>query len=200
MREQTALIKSFDSEVVVEPRQRKKREGEMESIVLDSFKMPDRNWTNIIDDFNKSNKRKFPFSALECKVIIEHVKRGLPPQFVFQGIGISNQRHGNLVNKAQELETKFEDLAVKDSLSDDEYDEFNTLIRHPLRILMQDIDRAKGIADLFDWEVFNEMARTQPDVLQTKMKAKFKDIFSDKDNANANVNVQINVGDWIKDI
>lgn len=203
MREQTSLTKQFDEqqEIVAEPLERTRREGERDPLVLKSFKLPVRNWELLIDDYNSANKRKFPFTALQCKVLIEYVKRGIPPKYLFKTIGISSQAFGNLTSKANELETKLNELGSKDSLSEEEFDTFNQLLRNPYRILLSDISRAEGLADLFDWESFNEMARVQPDVLMAKMRSKFKDVFSDKDQAAQGVNIQINLGgDWISEL
>lgn len=203
MREQTSLIKQFDEqrELVVEPLPRKKREGEAESLVVQSFKVPERNWAAIIDDFNASTKRKFPFSPLQCKVIIEYVKRGIPPKYIFKTLGYSPQAYGNLTGKASELESKLGELSSKDELDESEYEVFNKILRNPYRLLISDINRAEGLADLFDWEQFNEMARLQPDVLMAKMRSKFKEVFSDKDQNTQGVNIQINLGgDWISEL
>lgn len=194
MREPTALIKEFEEVEVNEPIERKRREDEFNPTVFNSFKLPTRNWTAIIDDYNVANKRKFPLDALQCKVIIEYVKKGIPPEFIFQTIGISAQRYRNLVNTSIDMENALEELAVKPSLNDEEFNKFQELMRNPLRVLIADINRAEGLSSLADWEHFNKESTKNVDVMMAKMKAKFKDKFSDRDTAPAGTNVVINIG------
>jgi hypothetical protein len=203
MREQTALLREFDNkeETITEPKERIRREDEFDPIVLDSFKLPERNWDALISDYNAVNKKKFPFSPLECKVIIEYVKRGIPAEFLFKSRGINKQRYINLVTSASDMEFALEQLAVKPKLEDNEFDQFQTLMRNPLRILISDIERAEGISDLVDWEKFNKESMRNTEILLTKMKAKFKDKFSEKESNQGAVNVQINVaGNWVEEL
>ncbi len=201
MIEPTALTKQFDSseELVSEPRERKKREGEVESIVSDSVRLPTRNWNALISDYNAANKKKFPFSALDCKFIVEFVKKGQHPDIIFNSLGFSNTRFSNMVTNAFQYDERLEKLAGKENLTDEEYDEFNSLLRHPTRVLMSDIARASGICAMMDWELFNEESRRQPDLLMSKMRSKFRDKFSEKDASANGANIQINIaGDWLE--
>lgn len=195
MREASSLVKAFDlneeEDLVVD------ESGKS----IDAFKLPNRNWNLLIDSYNSSHKRKFPFSPLQCKVIIEFVKKGVPPKYIFQTLGVNAQRYGHMVNTATDLDEKLEILATKAELSEDEYALLNDYLRHPLRVLMNDISRAEGVANLGDWETFNEMSVKQPEVLMAKMRAKFKDVFTEKDMGAGSVNVQINLGgDWIQEL
>lgn len=203
MREQTALLTEFNTnnDLVSEPLERKKREDEKQLQVLDSFKLPSRNWEVLIDDFNKSSKSKFPLTSLQCKVIVEYVKRNIPVEFLFKTLGINKQRYNTLVGKAREMEEALETLAIKPSLSDDEYDQFQMLMRNPLRILISDIERAEGLADLADWERFNDESMKNVDLMMAKMKSKFRERFSERQESQGSINVQINVGgDWVEDL
>lgn len=190
----TALLKEFNEAEVQEPVERRKREDEFKPAVLDSFKLPTRNWKALIDDYNSKNKRKFAISPIECSVIIEYVKRGMPPEYMFQTIGIFKQRYTNLVNNAIDMENTLEQLATKPTLDEEEFEKFQSLMRNPLRILMADIDRAEGLASLADWEYFNKESFKNVDVAMAKMKAKYKDKFSEKETAAGGTNVVINIG------
>jgi len=83
MREQTALIKEFNSQepLVVEN----------EELSSEAFKIPLRNWNAIVDNYNSSNRKKFYFDALECRQIIEYVKpkiqKLLPKSVIDVGCG-----------------------------------------------------------------------------------------------------------------
>ena len=187
-----ALVKQFD---------------ETESLVLaeaenvgSAFSLPVRNWNGIVESYNAGNNRAFYLSALQCKVIVEWVKKGIPPKYIFEALGITPQKQSHLVTQAINLDEKFEALASKDRLSTEEYDELNILLRHPLRILMEDVRRAEAISSLQDFEKFNEFAVNNPDVHLTKMKVRFKDMFSDKPSDTGPVNVQINVGFDVNDL
>lgn len=203
MKEQTALVKDFDEtdELYSVPGERKRRDGEPSSLVLESLNIPNRNWNAIIADYNSKNKKKFPFTALQCKIVVDFVKKGVPATEVFGVYGYSPIKYNNMRSSYLQYEEKFDELATKETLTDDEYDQFQSLLRHPTRLLMSDIARAEAVANCVDWEHFNEVARIQPDILMAKMKAKFKDVFSDKNDNNNSVNIQINVaGDWLDDI
>lgn len=193
MREQGALMREFN-----EPEELVLEEGES---IVDVFRLPARNWNLLIDSFNAATRRKFPLSALQCRIVVEYAKKGIPPQFIFKTLGISPARYSSMRSRYLEIEERLEALAGKESLSEEEFDEFQQILRHPLRVLMSDIERAEGAADLADWETFNEMASKVPEIQVTKMKAKFKEMFSDRQGDAGNVNVQINLGgDFIKDI
>lgn len=193
MREQGALMREFN-----EPEELVLEEGES---IVDVFRLPARNWNLLIDSFNAATRRKFPLSALQCRIVVEYAKKGIPPQFIFKTLGISAARYSSMRSRYLEIEERLEALAGKESLSEEEFDEFQQIMRHPLRVLMSDIERAEGAADLADWETFNEMASKVPEIQVTKMKAKFKEMFSDRQGDAGNVNVQINLGgDFIKDI
>lgn len=193
MIEQTALVNNFNNEEdTVDP-------GEL--AVLETFRVPERNWSEIIGSYNAANKSKFPLLPLHCKIIVEYVKKGLPAREIFKSIGYSYLRHGKIMQKYREMDDRFDALRSKHSLTDDEYEELQGLLRHPLRVLIGDIERAEGIANLKDWERFNEHAEKVPEIQLSKMRAKFKDVFSEKNQEANNFNVQINLGgDFIKDI
>jgi len=168
--------------------------------VVDVFSMPTRNWNQIIQLYNKNN-RKFLFTPLQCKVIIQYVIKGLPPQHLFKTLGISQQKFTSMSTKAVELQEQYDKLAGQENLSDEDYELLTELAYNPLRILMSDIERAEGLADLEDFERFNLYASKGPDIHLAKMKAKFKDLFSDREQDRGQFNVQINLGgDWIEDI
>jgi hypothetical protein len=199
MREQTSLIKNFDlnedEDLVANV------ENSVELNAGLAFKLPTRNWNHLIDNYNATNKRKFQFTPLQCKFIIEYEKKGVPPKYMFKTLGVSAQRYGNFILKASELNDRLEILSSKESLTDSEYTELHSVMRNPLRLLMSDIVRAEGVADLFDWEQFNRMAASYPEVQLTKMKAKFKDMFADKNSDSGGISVNINLGgDFIKDM
>lgn len=196
MREQTSLQKEFDLNEEVD------LVLENEERVVDAFQLPVRNWNLLIDSYNSAHKRKFPFSSLQCKVIVEFVKKGIPPMYIFQTLGVSPQRFGNYKTKWIDLDERLEILASKEALTDDEYDELNEAMRNPMRILMSDIHRAEGVASLNEWEKFNMYAleKGQTDLLMAKMRAKFKE-FQEKDGGANNLNVNINVGgDWVSEL
>lgn len=194
MQEPTALLNEFNDTEISEPTERRKREDEFSPTVFNSFKLPTRNWTSLIDDYNNKNKRKFPLNAVQCHVIVEYVKKGIPPEYLFQTIGISKQRYNNLINSSLEMEGTLEELAIKPTLKDEEFEKFQGLMRNPLRILIADINRAEGLASLADWEYFNKESTKNVDVMMAKMKAKFKDKFNDKESVQGSTNVIINVG------
>lgn len=194
MQETTALLKEFDTAEVQEPVERRKREDEFRPTILDSFKLPTRNWEALVGDYNSANKRKFSITPIECNVIIEYVKRGIPAEYMFQTIGIYERRYKNLVNSAIDMENALEDLAVKPTLNEEEFEKFQALMRNPLRILMADINRAEGLASLADWEFFNKESTKNVDVMMAKMKAKYKEKFSEKETAGSGTNVVINIG------
>lgn len=202
MRETTALLREFNDAEVSEPLERRKREDEFNPTVFSSFKLPTRNWTALIEDYNSANKRKFPLDALQCHVIVEYVKKGIPAEYIFQTIGISKQRYTNLISSSIDMENALEDLAVKPTLTDEEFEKFQGLMRNPLRVLMADINRAEGLASLADWEYFNKESTKNVDVMMAKMKAKFKDKFAEKDTAAGGTNVIINVGSdgWLDNL
>lgn len=183
-REQTALIKEFETP----------EEPTWQPSIVNSFKLPERSWNSIIDDYNKINKKKFPFTSEQCKLMIEYVKQGIPPEHIFKSIGISPTRYHNLIVKASELDDQLDFLASKEELSDEEYAEFHILIRNPLRVLISDIARAEGVSELADWELFNCKLPHQPDLLMAKMRAKYRKFFNDKEATGGSVQVQINLG------
>jgi hypothetical protein len=114
---------------------------------------------------------------------------------------VSVQRYTSLITKFLDLESRLAELQSKASLSDEEYDEYNSIMRSPFRILMSDIDRAEGVSDLVDWERFNEMASKASDIQALKMRAKFKEFFAERDQTAGATNIQINLGgDFIKDL
>jgi len=184
MREVTTAIKEFD----------KPTEPVWDSKIVNVFQLPDRNWDGLIDDYNSSNKRKFQFTGVQCKAIIEYVKQGIPPQHIFETMGISNARYANLVNKAAELDEQLEIFAIKEQLTDEEQERFQEIMRNPFRVLISDIARASGVSKLADWELFNLKAAQQPDLLMAKMRARYKEFFAEKDAGTGNVQVQINLG------
>jgi hypothetical protein len=184
MREQTTALKEFDAP----------EEPVFDAQVIRAFELPQRNWQGIINSYNAANKRKFPFTPEKCKLIVEYVKQGHLPRLIFESLGISNTKFNNLVIKASELDEQLEILSVKEDLSEDEYNQFQELIRNPLRLLISDIARAEGVSKLHDWEMFNSKLYTQPDLLMAKMRARYKEFFNDKEAGTGNVQVQINLG------
>jgi hypothetical protein len=202
MVEPTALLKDFNQAEVNDPIERRKREGEFNPTVYQSFKLPERNWTALIEDYNKVNKRKFALDAVQCKALVEYAKKGMPVEFVFQTMGILKHRYANLVNSAMDMEGALEELAVKPKLSEEEFAKFQGLMRNPLRILMADINRAEGLASLADFEYFNKESMKNTDVMMAKMKAKYKDKFSEKDTSQGTASVVINIGSdgWLENL
>lgn len=193
MRETTALIKEFDNqeELLVDG---------MES-AIDAFRVPERNWNRLVDAFNETNKKKFPFSALQCKLIVEYSKKGLYPKSIFEALGVSAQKYTHFLTKYNEMEDKLSELSTKQSLTEEETEQFHFLLRHPLRILIADIDRAKAIHDLGDWERLNEMAQKDRDVMMMIMKARHKEVFGEKQTDSTGHSIVINLGsDVISDL
>ena len=183
-REQTAIMKEFETPEA----------PTWSPTIVNTFKLPERNWNNMIDDYNGVNKKKFPFTSEQCKLLLEYVKQGIPPEHIFKTLGMSPVRYHNLVTKASELDDRLDFLASKDELEDQEYNEFHQLVRHPLRVLISDIARAEGVSELADWELFNAKVPYQPDLLMAKMRAKYRKFFSEKEAAGGSVQVQINLG------
>lgn len=186
MRDTTALQKEYDGneDIVIDD----------VTSVASAFKLPVRNWNLIIDSYNTSHKKNFPFSALECRMVVEYVKKGIPPKHIFQTLGISSQRYTSMVGKCSDFEDRLIELGGKENRSEDDYNEFQEIMRNPYRLLMSDIDRAQGASNLKDWERYNEMAYSATDIMAMKMKAKFRDFFEDKDSTTATNNIVINVG------
>lgn len=194
MREQTSLVREFDetSQELID---------EFADSAMDMFHVPNRNWNGLIDSFNSANKRKFPLSALECRVIIEQVKQSIPAQSILKACGVTKGKFDVLMNLAGECEEKFQELATKDSLNDEDFNTFQTLMRNPIRVLMEDVSRAEGIAEVIDWQKFNENAKFQADVQFAKMKAKFRDFFNEKETRSGGSNVTIVLGgNFIEDL
>lgn len=190
MRESTALIKVFDGgdDII----------SENATTLAETFKMPSRNWNLLVDDFNTRSKRKFPYTALECHNILELVKRGIPAKSVFVAVGSSPYSVGQYFARYNELDDRLSELISKESLTDDEFDEFNNILRNPMRVLIADIKRAEGIREIRDWELFVQKAETATDLQMMLMKAKYKDYFSDKPADAGTNNVVINLGgDWL---
>lgn len=194
MRETNTLAKAYDSddnELI----------NDLDTSVEEKFILPNRNWNNIIDDFNAANKKKFPLTALECRTIIEYVKKSVPPKHIFKAMGISNAKYAVLSSQAQEAEDKLQELNSKESLNEEEFEFFQSLLRHPMRVLMVDVARAEGISELMDWEKFNENVDKYPEAQFAKMKARFKDYFSEKNSEAPNYNVTIALGgDFISNL
>lgn len=194
MREPTSLVKSFDSsdsELI-------ETTGQSAEEV---FLLPDRNWNGLIDGYNASNKKKFPLTALQCRTIVEYAKKSIPPIHIFEAIGVSKAKYNFLCTEAQEYDDKLQEMAAKEIVDEEEFEFFHKLLRHPLRVLMADIARAEGISKIMDWEKFNKNVDGYPDAQFAKMKARFKDYFSDKDTPAQGFNVSIILaGDYIKDI
>ncbi len=171
-----------------------------------AFIVPTRNWNNLVENFNRLNKKKFPFTALQCKSIIEYVKRGIPPQQIFKGLGYSKAKYGTLLQGGTELEEEFQLLVSKEDFTEEEAEKLQVLMQHPLRILMGDLIRAEGVSDILLWEAFNEKATGKiinTDILLTLMKAKFKEVFSEKPSEHGSVNIEVKIGGaekWIETI
>lgn len=194
MREHTALVKSFDSdgeELVLDYGKN----------ALDTFIIPERNWNGLIEDYNSINKKKFKFTPLQCKIIIQHVKQSIPPKRIFRAMGVSFARYEMMAQEAQEYEEKFQELLDREVLTEDETDLFHILLRNPLRILMEDVGRAEGISEIMDWEEFNKNVEKYPEVQLVKMKARFKDFFNEKESQGNTAAVQIILGgDFISNL
>jgi hypothetical protein len=194
LREPEALIKSFDgedSDIVTD--------GALspsipETNIAEEFRLPTRNWNLLIDSYNKSHKKKFEFTPLQCRVILERVKYGIPADTIFQAFGVTKQRYTHFISRFNELEERWAQLASQKSLTDEEFDEVNEIMRHPLRVLLADIDRAKGISDIHDWDRWNQMAEKATDLQTIKMKAKFKEFFSERPSEATGFNVNIQLG------
>ena len=195
MRTTTSLTKAFDSDAEVELINEFGKDAEQ------TFLVPKRNWNALIEDYNANNKRKFPFTALECKTLVDYAKRSVPIINVFVAMGVSKLKYHNMVAQAQECEEKLQELSAKETLTDEEYNFFHDMLRHPLRILLSDIDRAEGISKVMDWEEFNKNVEKYPEVQLTKMKARFRDYFNEKETQTGGVNVTISLGgNFIEDI
>lgn len=195
MRETSSLIKSFDSSEDSELIDELGRGAE------EVFLVPKRNWNGLIEDYNRSNKRKFMFTPLQCKTLVDYAKRSVPIVNVFVAMGVSKAKYNDMLTQAQECEEKLQELSVKETLTDEEYSFFHDMLRHPLRILLSDIERAEGISKVMDWEEFNKNVEKYPEVQLTKMKARFRDYFNEKETQTGGVNVTISLGgNFIEDI
>jgi hypothetical protein len=173
------------------------------SSVDEAFSVPNRNWNGLIEDYNSINTKKFFLTPLNCKSIVEHVKRGISPQYMFKNLGFSKPRYHTIISGAAELEERFEILYNKENLTEEETEEFQSLLRHPLRILMMDVLRAEGLADLLLWNKFLEKADGNPQILESLMKARFREVFAERTPEATGINVQIKLGgddDWIKKV
>lgn len=170
--------------------------------VIETLAVPQRSWAALIDSYNKVNKRRFQLTPVQCEGILEHVKRGQPVKNVFKAYGVSIQKYTHWQARFNELEDRLEYLRSKPDLTELEGEEFHVIMRHPLRILLSDIERAEGIADLLMWERFNEMAeRGATDMKAMQMKARFKEAFTEKQQDTGGFNVQINVGgNWVEEL
>lgn len=195
MIETSSLIKSFDSSEDSELIDELGRGAE------EVFLVPKRNWNGLIEDYNRSNKRKFMFTPLQCKTLVDYAKRSVPIVNVFVAMGVSKAKYNDMLTQAQECEEKLQELSVKETLTDEEYSFFHDMLRHPLRILLSDIERAEGISKVMDWEEFNKNVEKYPEVQLTKMKARFRDYFNEKETQTGGVNVTISLGgNFIEDI
>lgn len=190
MRETTALVKEYDGteDLVIEG---------TESAV-EAFQLPTRNWTAIIDSYNDSHKKKFPFTPLQCKVLIEYVKKGIPAQHILINYGYSERGYATLIRQYNDLEDRMGELQAKSELSDKDYEEYQGIMRSPYRLLISDINRAKAVDDIRDWERFNEMAIADSTTMQVKMRGKFREFFDGKDSGASSNQVTINIsGDFL---
>lgn len=194
MREQTSLIRSFESddeESVVE----------YASDVEQTFIIPERNWNGLIDSYNSANKKKFQFTPLECKKLVEYAKRSVPPLNIFEAMGTSPFKYKKLKAESDNMENALDELTDKPFLTEKETDCFHGLLRHPLRVLMSDIERAVGISKVMDWDAFEQNVKRYPEVQLAKMKARFKDFFNEKESQTATNVTQILVsGNWVSKI
>lgn len=187
MRETTALTRTFDSED-------QELINEYADDSKEKFILPHRNWNNIIDDYNSANKKKFSLTPLQCRTIIEMVKKSVPPRNIFKAMRISNAKFYTLALEAQETEERLQVLNAKETLTDEEFEEFQRLMRHPVRVLMMDVEQAEGISEVLDWEKFNDNVDKHPEVQFAKMKARFKDYFAEKTTDVPNQNVVVVLG------
>lgn len=104
-----------------------------------------------------------------------------------------------MASSAATMEDEYIELSSKSKLSDEDYERFNALMRHPLRILIADLQRAEGISNIRDFEHFNELSYKDPTILAMKMKAKFKEHFSEKAEQTQGYNVTINIAEGMID-
>lgn len=167
--------------------------------VLEVFSVPTRNWELLIGEYNSSHKRRFQLTPLECKILVEYTKKGIPLIEICTAIGISKQRLASMSSSASAMEDEYMELSSKSKLSDEDYDKFNALMRNPMRILISDLQRAEGISNIRDFEHFNELSFKDPTILAMKMKAKFKDHFSEKQEQAQGYNVTINIAEGMID-
>jgi hypothetical protein len=189
-----AIVKAFDSDEM-------ELINEFSTSAETTFMIPDRNWNSLIENYNLDSKRKFIFTPLQCKTIINYVKLSVPPRNVFKAMGVLSPKFNNLVQEASEYEEKFQELLEKEVLTDDERDLFQVLLKNPLRVLMEDVARAEGIAEVMDWEEFERNVKRYPEVQVMKMKARFKEFFNEKEGQGNTTAVQIVLGgDWISSL
>jgi len=164
--------------------------------VDETFKLPQRNWSRLIDSFNEGKKpgTRFPLTPLQCKIIVEYAKQGKRVQDIFQALGYSYQKLNWFKKTAQELEDSLGSLATKQELTEADYDNFNAWLRNPVRILMGDVARADAIYNLIAMERFEQYTEASPEYHLIKMKVRFKDMFADKQDSQGPVTVQVNIG------
>ncbi len=185
MRETQALQRNFDNDIDTI--------NQYGDGVKEVFNLPVRNWELLIDCFDEANKRKFKLTPVQCKIAVEYAKKGQLPNVVFEGFGFSAHQYGALVTRYNQAESRLMELQTKEVLDEIEYEEFQSLMRNPYRILMSDIARARAVANLADWELFNEKALKTDELLIMKLKANNKEFFTEKE-GNAPATITINIG------
>jgi hypothetical protein len=165
----------------------------MESLALvDVFTIPVRDWETLIKLENERRTgKKFQLTPLQCGAIIDYVKKGIPPQYIFKTLGISYSYYSI---RYKELLDEVDILRVKETLSDKENKRFSDILNNPMFILMSDMERAEGASAIEDFSLLNEKCANNPEILLTKMRAKYKDIFSEKKDDSGIVNVNIKLG------
>lgn len=161
--------------------------------LLAEFRLPERNWEAIIDFYNKHSRTKFALKPLDCVRVLEYTKRSVPIRYTFDALGYSSQKVTSWETQVAEKESRIEAILNQKTLTEEDQIEFQELKSHPLRILFEDIERAKGVAAVLDWERFNHFASVDQSINLAKMKMKFKE-FDNKGGENQSVNVQIKLG------
>lgn len=156
--------------------------------IIGDCNIKSRDWNSIITLYNVNNK-PFPIPALICSKIIERIKEGEIPKMVFREYGINYSAFNNRYNKSK---TIIEELSVKSSLSDAEWQVINVCKNDPAFILGQDVERA--VAFHFNRSVKKlEKISTSAQAYTEFIKIVHADEFTQK-TENNNVQVTIKLG------
>ena len=156
--------------------------------------LPKRDWELLITEYNKTARRPFPFTPVQCASFVLHAAQGTPSKSVFKYYGVSAVRYNTILANVQDMEERRDLLLAKDELTDEERTELYVLTNNPLRVLINDIMCAEGAAEIHDWERFNQLADNATDLQAMRMKAKYKDVFQDKTPENTGYSVNIQLG------